>query len=412
MIRRILPVLVALTWPALAAAQVAEPEPSALERKLESTKVTVQFLSTPVRDALAYLSRTGDVNVVLAQDADPDAAVTFRAKDMPLGRVIHWVTYLAGLSYRIEENSVRIATKGEIDSLRAVLETFDVRDLTLGAPDLPGPRLAFGEHESGAPLVFGTTGDAGLSLDRLVELVDKTIARGTWDTPPNHLRGERGVIFARHQPETIEAIRRFLADLRAHAARMVVVEGVLYRVSDADWAARLGDGAGVTGFVFDREAWGAMRTALEASEGVHVLAALRTTGAPGQEVHAVSLSTASYLADFDALIAQGSVVAEPIMGLARDGAVLDVRPTPSADGRSVVVRLRFESVTRSFDRTAPFETLRIVLPEASGVRVETSVRIPEGGAYVQTLTHPVAGPGARLVLAVEPRLVSSEEGNR
>jgi len=83
-----------------------EPWERALRRKLREP-VSVAFRNTPAEEALAQLSRLGDVSIVLDPEAAPEAReVTFTRKDMPLEVALRWVGRFAGLDYALRDGAV------------------------------------------------------------------------------------------------------------------------------------------------------------------------------------------------------------------------------------------------------------------------------------------------------------------
>ncbi len=413
--------LILLSVPALAQ---APDERSELERKVDDSRVEFQFLSTPIGKVVEYLARRTELPIRLSRQASSDARVTFAGRDVPLRRALRWTSYLAGLDYFVDEREVLVGTAAEIEARRVVLRTFDVRDLAFGASDSPGPDFRLdAPDEGGLGAAFGGVADESpISTDLLATLLEENFESGTWDAPYS-ISARRGVLFARHRPEVLERIATFLDELRRMASALVTVEARLLSLGPAEWerSFRRAEGADAT-MVLDAATWEAVRSRLESAEDVVRLAELRTTGSPGQRVHAIEGEWKTYVKDFDSQVAQGAGVADSIVGILRDGTMIDVRPVPSGDGKSVSIDLVARAVRGDLSRSVPYgpEDARpegsrappIDLPTADALSLLTRVRVPDRGAFVATFVNAMTGEARdrRLVLVVEPRLEETEGG--
>lgn len=111
-------------------------------------KVSFEFVDTPLREALNFLSEIGDVTVVLMPEASGsgDTPVSLRVEAMPLQHALGWVAYLAGLPARVEDEAVAV---GSMRAAAPVLRIYDIRDLAPVA-DFPGPEIVLGEEGQAA----------------------------------------------------------------------------------------------------------------------------------------------------------------------------------------------------------------------------------------------------------------------
>ncbi len=128
--------------------------------------------------------------------------------------------------------------------------------------------------------------------------------------------------------------------------------------------------------------------AVEKTDRSTMVIAPRLTAYNGQRANVTVLNQLSYIADFDVEIAQASQIGDPIVQTLRDGVVLDLRPTVSADRRFITMELRptIAIVTRPI---ATFQTtlangppVTIQLPELQIQRVRTTVTMPDGGTLL------------------------------
>lgn len=115
----------------------------------------------------------------------------------------------------------------------------------------------------------------------------------------------------------------------------------------------------------------------------------------GQRGNVKSLTTRTYVRDFEPEIAQAAVIAQPELDNVRAGVVLDVRAVASADRRFITLELRptvIELVPDASGNPLPQATVSlgtqnsnnvtIELPELRIQRLRTTVRIPDGATLM------------------------------
>ncbi|MFO0981791.1 MAG: hypothetical protein U1E76_08630 [Planctomycetota bacterium] len=132
----------------------------------------------------------------------------------------------------------------------------------------------------------------------------------------------------------------------------------------------------------------AILRAVEKSETANIVNAPSLTVFNGQRANINVMSHVSYVRDYDVEIAQGSVVADPVVDVIRDGSILDVRPVVSADRRFITMELR--PTVANLPRPIPtFQTslgigndVVLQLPELEIERARTTVTIPDGATLM------------------------------
>lgn len=90
-----------------------EPE---LAKKLEA-RLSVQFVGTPLDQALEYLQKKGKINIILNTDArgvDPTRPISLRLDNVTLRSAIAWTTRLAGLVYLARDEAVFVTTPEDL----------------------------------------------------------------------------------------------------------------------------------------------------------------------------------------------------------------------------------------------------------------------------------------------------------
>lgn len=99
--------------PEVPGALSAEPE---LAKKLAAT-LSVQFVGTPLDQALEYLQNKGKVNIILNTDApgvDPTRPIVLNLDGVTLRSAIAWTTRLAGLVYVARDEAVFVTTSADL----------------------------------------------------------------------------------------------------------------------------------------------------------------------------------------------------------------------------------------------------------------------------------------------------------
>ena len=66
-----------------------------MARTLAPRRVSLDFNAIPLRDALAYLSRAGELNIVIDPAVDDTTPITIQAEAMTLQAALKWVLRLS-----------------------------------------------------------------------------------------------------------------------------------------------------------------------------------------------------------------------------------------------------------------------------------------------------------------------------
>jgi general secretion pathway protein D len=132
----------------------------------------------------------------------------------------------------------------------------------------------------------------------------------------------------------------------------------------------------------------AILRAVQKTSTTEVIHAPNLTVFNGQRAHINVLNHISYVKDFEVEIAQGAVIADPIVAVLRDGPTLDVRPVVSSDRRFVTMEVR-PTLLNLIEPIAVFRTslavgneVELQLPEMQIQRLRTTVTIPDGATLM------------------------------
>lgn len=148
-------------------APAEEPADDPIRRRLRA-RISVSFHQIPVTEAIATLSRSLDLNMVVDNQvrADPPI-VELDVKDMPADSILRWLMRQTGLHQSIMDEAVFISR--EPPRQRYTVKLVDVSDLVLPITDFPGPRMS-----------LGMSSPAG-GVDPFVGAPPAGEARSTWD---------------------------------------------------------------------------------------------------------------------------------------------------------------------------------------------------------------------------------------
>jgi hypothetical protein len=137
--------------------------------------------------------------------------------------------------------------------------------------------------------------------------------------------------------------------------------------------------------------------AAEAGSDVQLVRGAEVTLFDGQRGTLQVLNRLSYIQDYAVEVAQDAFIADPIVGVAVEGTLLDLRPTIDASGTKVVLDVDVSSCAVpqpiKIDDVAIVggkQTVQIQRPEAHTARVTHTVTVPAGGAILFAPPRPVS----------------------
>jgi Flp pilus assembly secretin CpaC/tetratricopeptide (TPR) repeat protein len=140
-------------------------------------------------------------------------------------------------------------------------------------------------------------------------------------------------------------------------------------------------------FIEDTQVEAILR-ATQKYERVNTVTAPKLVVSNTQRAHLQVINHVSYIKDFDVEIAQGAVIADPIVDVVKEGVVLDVRPTVSNDRRFITLELRPSVATlvrplRTFTTTLGVgSAVTFEVPELKKESIKTTVIMPDGATLL------------------------------
>ena len=189
--------------------EVKAPEWEARIKEAMGTKISFDFVETPLQDVISFISSLTDVTIVLDSEAikDQPPTVTLRVNDMRLEAALNWVLKLVNLKYTLKDEAVFVSKPERIHD-KPVLRMYDVTDLTIDIKNFQGRQQALasdGGYSSTGSTGGGGGGDQlgedffgdeddeeeeeGFTGESLVEFIKRTIAPGTWSDDEADLGG-------------------------------------------------------------------------------------------------------------------------------------------------------------------------------------------------------------------------------
>jgi len=165
-----------------------------LKNKLE-TKVSFDFVETPLQDVVTFLQQITNATIILDAKSMSGLAspeVTLKVTEMKLSQALDWILKQVGLQYALKEQAIYIGNAEAVGG-DALLKLYDVTDVTLEIRDFPGNLQALrdrvGTSSGGGVSVEGDDPWGGTGTEEgggtftgqtLVDFIKSTIAPGTW----------------------------------------------------------------------------------------------------------------------------------------------------------------------------------------------------------------------------------------
>ena len=458
----------------------AEDEASqATRNRLEAMRTPVDFTDAPLEEAVSWLSKISDVNIVIlpeAKEGKTDEELTIDQlrleSPVPISTVLDLITDFRGLAWNIEGGLVQITTP-EGARGASIVQLYDVKDLATPINNFPGEEINLDPTGEFAPEEEIPEPMPEFLLDQIVELIQENVDQTVWEEAGSVEGLPPGTLVVKAPPATHKNVQALLDGLRGAGGLQVSIETRFLRVSDnflqevgvdlrglGDQSGGVGiagkggvpgpgglsvpvtfddvffgsagspSGVGTgndTGVFYNLNSDGDIRArfenlfdvalgkdgtltnlgglsfqgtliddtqlevilrAVEKSDRSTIVTAPRLTAYNGQRANVTVLDQISYIADFDVEIAQLAQIGDPIVQTLRDGVILDVRPTVSADRRFITMELR-PTVAILQQPIATFQTtlangppVTIQLPEVRIRRVRTTVTMPDGGTLM------------------------------
>lgn len=189
-------------------------------RKLESTRVTVDFDHSKISDVLGYLREATGLNFVLphAVERQADADVRLKAKDLSVKSVLKLVLAPRGLAATYRDGAVVILSREDLLEATST-RMFDIRSMMVKIQDFGGPWMELARSKAGlwlmcACFVLEEPKSPFFNEEMLVDLVRSNTGGNSWQSNPNtSIQIVGGKLLVSQSPSVLRDIESFLGQL-------------------------------------------------------------------------------------------------------------------------------------------------------------------------------------------------------
>ncbi|HTF57487.1 MAG TPA: tetratricopeptide repeat protein [Planctomycetota bacterium] len=210
-----------------------DPEVLAINRQLDTIKLTLDFQNQKLEDMVAYIREFTGLNIFIEQNLgdkfDPSATKTFRVRDIVLRTAMRLMLDQFELDYAIDENRIiRITTKDKAGG-KPVPELHDIRDILVRIQDFAGPKVELstpggaGAALAGASFTLEEPKESAVSEEQIVDLIKDNVAPGTWEGEYTIEKTPNQQLIVNHSPKVHRELQQFLGRLRSYTGTMVSV---------------------------------------------------------------------------------------------------------------------------------------------------------------------------------------------
>lgn len=377
-----------------------EPWHEALLEKL-ATRLTYNFDAQNAVEVLNALARQANINLVIdpAVLAAGDKLVTLKATNITLEHTLAWVTRLIDTTWYITKGAVYI---GGTEVSQPILAVYDVADLLNQGRDQVGKELAFSAGAGGAGGAGG--GGAGFNLfknaepdnapaiapEDLVDLMQKAVSPATWQNTEYGISIRGTTLMVTAPPSTHLLIQQFIRSqsllknqlVRVEARWLTIEDGYLeeigvnwtttngllrlpggqtdgYDRAYNQWDTRgslinnlpsnaisptvtAGTGLSLQATLLKATQLSAILSAVERNQRGTILEAPTLTTISGVRANCFFGRQYAYIGDYTVGAAAGGLSAtlDPEISILNLGAVLDIKPYVSADGKYVTMEFK------------------------------------------------------------------------
>jgi tetratricopeptide (TPR) repeat protein len=212
---------------------VDDPEILAINRQLDTIKMTLDFQNQRLEDMVAYIREFTGLNIFIEQNLgdkfDPTKQVTFRVRDIQLRTAMRLMLDQFELDYVVDESRiVKITTRDKAGG-RAVPELHDIRDILVRIQDFAGPKVELtapggaGAALAGASFTLEEPKESSVSEEQIVDLIKDNVAPGSWEGEYTIEKTPNQQLIVNHTPKVHKELQQFLGRLRSYTGTMVSV---------------------------------------------------------------------------------------------------------------------------------------------------------------------------------------------
>lgn len=216
-----------------------------IRRNLDQ-QLTLEFHDNDIQDVVNFLRVNTGVNFVL----DPEVVVSgmvppinLQVSEIRLENALDFIMELTGLRYSLQDEAIYISTE---EGLRGNIEMriYDIRDLTLGLTQFPGPELTIPEPGgTGAQLIPEIEDTDPPDIGELMDIIQMVVAPDSWMEPGVGVDEYGGSMVISQTPEVHRQVEDLLSQLRRQRGlqinvkvRFLLIENSMLEEIRIDWA--------------------------------------------------------------------------------------------------------------------------------------------------------------------------------
>ena len=353
-------------------------------------RITVDFESLPIEEALAFVAKQAGFNLVIdpAVYASGGKVVNLRAADIRLDYCLNWIARLVDTTWVVTKGAVYFGGQQQED---AVLSVYDLSHLVNPPYDQPGMTVGYSSGSGGqAASIFETPADTAttqLSPEDVVDTIKTVISPATWAEAGNGIEIRSNILYVTAPKRVHYLLAEFIRqqanarNLAVHVAAKwltltdtyleeigvnwgaatnllrigtppLLPDGFRSRTQESDTTgnvnnvlpssailispATAGTGLNLSGLFIDRRQLSAVFSAIERKDDSRVLASPELTTLNGVRSNAFFGSQFAYIADYEVVNSN----LDPVIEVLTIGANLDIKPYISADRKFVTMEFR------------------------------------------------------------------------
>lgn len=202
-------------------AERPDPRERAINEKLATTRVSMDFTEAPLRDVVSFIQAVSGINLIVDPQifknrTEEELRVTLTVKKITLKNALALLQRFFKLHIEYRDGVLVMTDKKSVGQMKVVV--YDVRDMMMKIKDFKGPNIKLQSGaKPGVAIDFVEEKDetGSLNKDTLVELVrDNTGAvwDGEYESAGISMVG--GLLVVTHNKEVHAKVRRLLAMMR------------------------------------------------------------------------------------------------------------------------------------------------------------------------------------------------------
>lgn len=215
-----------------------DPRDREVRNRLEAQRTAPNFEATKLDEAVQYLSRISNTNIVVlpaAREGKSEEELTIQAlkfeQPLPVAQILSLITKLSGLAWTVQDGVVQITTA---DAARGsmVVQLYDVKDIATPIPNFPGQEVNLDPTGELTTTEEPPEAVAAYQLEAIVELVRGNVDKQVWDSGGDVSGLQPGTLVVNGPRETQKKVQSLLNGLRGAGGLQVSIETRFVTVTD------------------------------------------------------------------------------------------------------------------------------------------------------------------------------------